>query len=86
MEGALRSDFVLGTTGFSEERIAQGDFTLRGLVAELGDRGFVVDYRTVLAFVRRDGLSCKPGDPTDGCVDALIPAAVWRKSLTRRLF
>ncbi len=35
------------------------DFTLRGLVAELGERGLVVDYRTVWEFVHAEGLSHK---------------------------
>ena len=34
-------------------------FTLRGLVAELADRGLKVDYRTVWAFVHRTGYSFK---------------------------
>ncbi len=40
------------------ERIKQ-PFTLRGLVAELADRGLQVDYRTVWAFVHRTGYSFK---------------------------
>lgn len=34
-------------------------FTLRGLVAELADRGLKVDYRTVWKFVHRTGYSFK---------------------------
>jgi transposase len=34
-------------------------FTLRGLVAELADRGLKVDYRTVWNFVHAEGLSFK---------------------------
>jgi len=41
------------------ERCAGGDFTLRGLVAELADRGLKVDYRTVWGFVHAEGLSFK---------------------------
>jgi transposase len=33
------------------KRIGAGDFTLRGLVAELGGRGLKVDYRSVWEFV-----------------------------------
>ena len=33
------------------QRIRAGDFTLRGLVAELGGRGLKVDYRSVWEFV-----------------------------------
>ncbi len=40
-------------------RCREGDFTLRGLVAELGERGLAVDYRTVWAFVHAEGLSFK---------------------------
>lgn len=40
-------------------------FTLRGLVAELAERGLKVDYRTVWAFVHRTGYSFKkrPNSP-----------------------
>ena len=41
------------------ERCRERDFTLRGLVAELGERGLRVDYRTVWAFVHAEGLSHK---------------------------
>jgi transposase len=34
-------------------------FTLRGLRTELAERGVVVDYRTVWAFVHAEGLSFK---------------------------
>jgi putative transposase len=44
---------------FLRERIAQGDFTLRGLVAELAGHGLKVDYRTVWTFIRGEGLSFK---------------------------
>ena len=40
-------------------RVAAGAFTLRGLVAELAERGLRVDYRTVWKFVHREGLSFK---------------------------
>ena len=40
-------------------RIAAGSFTLRGLVAELAERGLGVDYRTVWSFVHRARLSFK---------------------------
>ncbi len=35
------------------------DFTLRGLVAELAERGLKVDYRTVWSFVHDENLSFK---------------------------
>jgi putative transposase len=41
------------------QRITEGDFTLRGLVAELGERGLKVDYRSVWNFVHSEKLSFK---------------------------
>ena len=41
------------------QRIKTGEFTLRGLVAELVERGLKVDYRTVWAFVHAEKLSFK---------------------------
>ena len=41
------------------QRIRNGDFTLRGLVAELGGRGLKVDYRSVWEFVYAEKLSFK---------------------------
>jgi putative transposase len=40
-------------------RCRTADFTLRGLVAELGDRGLKVDYRSVWEFVHAEKLSFK---------------------------
>jgi transposase len=40
-------------------RITVEDFTLRGLVAELAERGLKVDYRTVWSFVHDEKLSFK---------------------------
>jgi putative transposase len=40
-------------------RMAEGDFTLRGLVAELAERGLKIDYRTMWAFAHGEGLSFK---------------------------
>jgi putative transposase len=37
----------------------QRDFTLRGLVAELAERGVKVDYRSVWEFAHAEGLSFK---------------------------
>jgi putative transposase len=39
------------------ERTKEKDFTLRGLVAELAERGLKVDYRTVWSFVHAEKLS-----------------------------
>ena len=41
------------------ERCREKDFTLRGLVAELGERGLKVNYRSVWEFVHAEGLSHK---------------------------
>jgi transposase len=41
------------------ERLRQGDFTLRGLVAEFAERGLKVDYRSVWNFVHAEKLSFK---------------------------
>ena len=40
-------------------RCRERDFTLRGLVAELAERGMRVDYRTVWEFVHAEGLTHK---------------------------
>ena len=40
-------------------RIEEKDFTLRGLVAELAERGLKVDYRSVWTFVHEEKLSFK---------------------------
>lgn len=41
------------------DRCRGQDFTLRGLVSELGERGLKVDYRSVWEFVHAEGLSHK---------------------------
>ena len=41
------------------ERTKEKDFTLRGLVTELAERGLKVDYRTVWSFVHAEKLSFK---------------------------
>src|ERR1043165_3870581 len=41
------------------QRTKAGDFTLRGLVAELGERGLKVDYRSVWEFVHDEQLTFK---------------------------
>ena len=41
------------------QRCRERDFTLRGLVAELGERGLKVDYRSVWEFVHAEKLSHK---------------------------
>ncbi len=41
------------------QRLGERDFTLRGLVAELAERGVRVDYRSVWNFVHAEKLSFK---------------------------
>ena len=41
------------------QRMRGSDFTLRGLVAELAERGLKVDYRSVWEFVHAEKLSFK---------------------------
>ena len=41
------------------QRVREKDFTLRGLVAELAERGLAVDYRSVWNFVHAEKLSFK---------------------------
>lgn len=48
-----------GHAAFLAERIRAGAFTLRGLVAELAERGLKVDYRSVWNFVHAEKLSFK---------------------------
>ena len=58
--GGHRPRLLVGEhAAFLRERIARGDFTLRRLVAELSGHGLKVDYRTVWAFVRGEGLGFK---------------------------
>jgi putative transposase len=54
------------------ERIKAKDFTLRGLVAELAERGLKVDYRSVWNFVHAENLSFKKN------------RSGWRAGPTRR--
>ena len=42
-----------------QERLQEGGFTLRGLVAELAGRGLKVDYHSVWNFVHAEKLSFK---------------------------
>jgi putative transposase len=44
---------------FLVQRIREADFTLRGLVVELAERGLKVDYRSVWNFVHAEKLSFK---------------------------
>ena len=45
------------------DRMRTAQFTLRGLVSELADRGLTVDYHTVWNFVHQQGLSYKKDRP-----------------------
>ena len=58
--GGHRPRLIVGEhEAWLRERASRGDFTLRGLVAELAERGLKVDYRTMWSFIRREGLSFK---------------------------
>jgi transposase len=58
--GGHRPKAIVGPyRAFLLERTRSGDFTLRGLVAELAERGLKVDYRTVWTFVHAEKLSFK---------------------------
>lgn len=48
-----------GHADWLRERVSCGPFTLRGLVAELAERGVKVDYRAVWEFAHHEGLSFK---------------------------
>ena len=61
----------------------RSDFTLRGLVAELADRGVRVDYRSIWRFVHAEGLSFKKkshGQRTGSTQRRPAPAAVAKVS------
>jgi len=60
------------------DRIKNGDFTLRGLVAELGARGLKVDYRSVWEFVHAEKLSFKKKPERDR-PDVARRRAQWTK-------
>ena len=51
----LRGDHAV----WLRQRLGERDFTLRGLVAELAERGVKVDYRSVWNFVHAERLSFK---------------------------
>jgi putative transposase len=56
--GGYRARAIAGTDrDWLIERCRRRDFTLRGLVAELAERGLKVDYRTVWSFVHAEKLS-----------------------------
>jgi transposase len=52
---AIRGEYEVFLAG----RVQEGGFTLRGLVAELAERGLRVDYRSVWNFVHAEKLSFK---------------------------
>jgi|SRR5690349_24557910 len=61
------------------ERCKSGDFTLRGLVSELAERGLRVDYRTMWAFVHAENLSFKnvwPAPFASSFIDLTAPVYV----------
>ena len=69
------------------ERIKERDFTLRGLVSELAERGLEVDYRSVWEFVHAEKLSFKkkPGGwRTRPARRGAAPRAVGKVSRSHR--
>lgn len=59
MGGHKRRAISDGHRAWLIERCRAQVFTLRGLVAELGERGLTVDYRSVWTFVHEERLSYK---------------------------
>jgi transposase len=58
--GGYRPKFIRGEYEvFVRQRVREGDFTLRGLVAELADRGLKTNYKSVWDFVHAEKLSFK---------------------------
>jgi transposase len=58
--GGHKPKAISGTDAvWLSQRVRSGDFTLRGLVGELAERGLRVDYRSVWAFVHAEKLSFK---------------------------
>ena len=63
------------------ERAYAAAFTLRGLMAELAERGLRVDYRTVWKFVHRERLSFKKPTGRPVCKGRIG----WRVGLHQRI-
>ena len=59
MGGRRPKKIVGGWRDWLVRRCQDRDFTLRGLVAELAERGLKVDYRTVWDFVHSEKLTYK---------------------------
>jgi putative transposase len=59
MGGNRPKKIIGGHREWLVKRCQGGDFTLRGLVAELARRGLEVDYRVVWAFVHAEKLTHK---------------------------
>jgi transposase len=68
------------------QRTKNGYFTLRGLVAELGERGLKVDYRSVWEFVHAERLSFKKkrGGWRTGSSRRRAPASAMDKAPKKR--
>jgi transposase len=69
------------------QRVKEGDFTLRGLVVELAERGLKVDYRSVWEFMQAEKLSYKKkrcGWRTRPSRRGAAPSAVDKVSRTHR--
>jgi transposase len=73
--GGYRPRLLLPYRDWLVARVESGEhFTLRGLQAELAERGIEVDYKTVWNFVHTEGLSFK----------SLLPSEQHRPDIARR--
>lgn len=65
--GGWRKPKIAGAhAAWLRRRIRESDFTLRGLVVELGERGLKITYFAVWRFVHAEGLSHKKNRGRDG--------------------
>ena len=67
---------------FLARRVRDGAFTLRGLVAELAERGLKVDYRSVWNFVHAETLSFKKRMARPVC-KGFVEIGCWSSLLQR---
>jgi transposase len=85
--GGMRPKLLVGQhRGWLLDRIVRADFTLRGLVAELAERGVKVDDRTVWSFVHAERLSFKkPSQPARRTARTSPVAAADGRRVKQRL-
>jgi putative transposase len=61
-------------------RAREKDFTLRGLVSELSERGLEVDYRSVWNFVQTEKLSFKKCMARPRSTSVILDLAHWQSA------